>query len=299
MPRFATQVEADAAHASAMAGLSSDQLTWEEYGAAHPNESVGAPPLPGNSRSFSERREGHYKSANDFTFPEDPPDSSSSDSVTRSVRPRLGTRSTHSESPEQLTSLVGHRELFNSDSSDDKPPPLVNGDESDDEDRDGEAQEKGRPMTPPSPPPMRRFRFLGRLPPPPDQRGFRYLRQHARPRDIPEPPDPPDDVRVRIGPVRPVSPDNATGGDPVPPPRHGVLDSGATVTVLTGKHRGYIYELDDSLSGSAVATVARGGVLLIDGGGRAGVFDGVLYYETLRNTVVRISSNQTRFPGNL
>jgi hypothetical protein len=65
----------------------------------HPNESVGAPPLPGNSRSFSERREGHYKSANDF--PEDPPDSSSSDSVTRSVRPRLGTRSTPSKSPEQ------------------------------------------------------------------------------------------------------------------------------------------------------------------------------------------------------
>jgi hypothetical protein len=187
--------------------------------------------------------------------------------------------------------------LFKSDSSDDEPPPLVNGDESDDEDRDGEAQEKGRPMTPPSPPPMRRFRFLGRLPPPPDQRGFRYLRQHARPRDIPEPPDLPDDVRVLIGPVRPVSPDsvalehmiNAAGGDPVPPPRHGVLNSGATVTVLTSKHRDYIYELDDSLSGSAVATVARGGVLLIDGGGRAGVFDGVLYSETLRNTVVSVS----------
>ena len=99
----------------------------------HPNESVGAPPLPGNSRSFSERREGHYKSANDF--PEDPPDSSLSDSVTRNVRPRLDTRSTHSESPEQadLTNVEprlawwGTRELFDSDSSDDDPPPLVNG----------------------------------------------------------------------------------------------------------------------------------------------------------------------------
>jgi hypothetical protein len=68
-----------------------------------------------------------------------------------------------------------------------------------------------------------------------------------------------------------------------------VLDFSATVTVLTGKHRGYIYELDDSLSGSAVATVARGGVLLINGGGRAGVFDGLLYSETLRNTVVSLS----------
>jgi hypothetical protein len=68
-----------------------------------------------------------------------------------------------------------------------------------------------------------------------------------------------------------------------------VLDSGATVTVLTGQHRGYIYELDDSLSCSAVATAARGGVLLIDDGGRAGVFDGVLYSQTLRNTVVSVS----------
>jgi hypothetical protein len=187
--------------------------------------------------------------------------------------------------------------LFNSDSSDNEPPPLVNGDESDDEDRDGEAQEKGRPMTPPSPPPMRRFRFLGRLPPPPDQRGFRYLRQHARPRDIPEPPD----FSGRRACADRAGSTSFTGqrglrahdqryrGDPVPPPRHGVLDFSATVTVLTGKHRGYIYELDDSLSGSAVATVARGGVLLINGGGRAGVFDGLLYSETLRNTVVSLS----------
>jgi hypothetical protein len=128
MPRFATQAEADVA----MAGLSSE-LTWEEYAAAHPNESVGAPPLPGNSRSFSERREGYYKSTNDFPSPEDPPDSSSSDSVTRNVRPRLGTRSTHSESPEQadFTNVEprpawwGTRELFDSNSSDDEPPPLV------------------------------------------------------------------------------------------------------------------------------------------------------------------------------
>jgi hypothetical protein len=75
MPRFATQAEADAAHASAMAGLSSDQMTWEDYAAAHPNESVGVPPLPDNSRSFSERRECYYKSANDFPSPDDPPDS--------------------------------------------------------------------------------------------------------------------------------------------------------------------------------------------------------------------------------
>jgi hypothetical protein len=37
--------------------------------------------------------------------------------------------------------------------------PLVNGDTSDDEDRDGEAQEDGRPMTPPYPPPMAGFDF--------------------------------------------------------------------------------------------------------------------------------------------
>jgi hypothetical protein len=76
-------------------------LGREEYAAAHPNESVGAPPLPGNSRLFSERREGYYKSANDFPSPVDPPGSFLSDSVTRNLRPCLGTRSTHSESPEQ------------------------------------------------------------------------------------------------------------------------------------------------------------------------------------------------------
>jgi hypothetical protein len=102
-------------------------------------------------------------------------------------------------------------------SADDSMPGLISESDSEDE------LDHERPMTPPSPPPMRRFRFLGRLPPPPDQRGFRYLRQHARPRDIPKPPDPPNDVRVLIGPVRPVSPNsvalahmiNATGVTPL------------------------------------------------------------------------------------
>jgi hypothetical protein len=63
-------------------------------------------------------------------------------------------------------------------------------------------------------------------------------------------------VGVLIGPIRPFSQDsvalehmiNATGGDPTPPPGHGVLDSGVRL-----------------------------------------VFDGVLYSETLRNTVVSVS----------
>jgi hypothetical protein len=57
MPRFATQMEAEAAHKAAMEGLSTESMTWEEYAATHPHESIGAPPIP-HSQSFPERREG-------------------------------------------------------------------------------------------------------------------------------------------------------------------------------------------------------------------------------------------------
>jgi hypothetical protein len=132
-------------------------------------------------------------------------------------------KSAPSESPdlenlEPQPAWFGTRELFDTDSDEEGPPPLV--DESDSD--ENENQEAGRSPTPPSPPPQRWFRFLGRIPHPADQRGFAFLRQHRRPPDLQE-----DDVPgPLIGPIRPLSPDsialehiiNATGG-------HGVLDS--------------------------------------------------------------------------
>jgi hypothetical protein len=35
MPRFATQMEAEAAHQAAMERLSTERMTWEEYAATH------------------------------------------------------------------------------------------------------------------------------------------------------------------------------------------------------------------------------------------------------------------------
>jgi hypothetical protein len=71
MPRFATQMEAEAAHQAAMEGLSTEHMTWEEYAATHPHESMGAPPMP-RSQAFPERREGQLKSANDCLSPAPP-----------------------------------------------------------------------------------------------------------------------------------------------------------------------------------------------------------------------------------
>jgi hypothetical protein len=97
MPRFATQMEA------AMEGLSTERMTWEEYAATRPHESMGAPPML-SSQTFPERREeGQLKSANDWLSPAPPPSSSSSDEVTRNVRPRLGSggdADSSSESPD-------------------------------------------------------------------------------------------------------------------------------------------------------------------------------------------------------
>jgi hypothetical protein len=59
MPRFATQMEAEAAHKAAMEELSTKRMTWEEYAATHPHESMGAPPMP-RSQAFPERREGQH-----------------------------------------------------------------------------------------------------------------------------------------------------------------------------------------------------------------------------------------------
>jgi hypothetical protein len=247
MPRFATQMEAEAAHQAAIEGLSTERMTWEEYAATHPHESMGAAPMP-RSQAFLERREGQLKSANDCLSPAPPPSSSSSDEVTRNVRPRLGSRAdadSSSESPdlenlEPQPAWRGTRDLFDSDSDDDDEPPrlVVDTDDEDDDAADADP-EAGRPMTPPSPPPQRRFRFLGQLRLPADQHGFRFLRRHQRPPDLPNDDDEP---RHLIGPVRPTSPDsvaqehmiNATGGDSQssPPPGHGVLDSGSTTTVL-------------------------------------------------------------------
>jgi hypothetical protein len=41
MSRFAAQMKADAAHKAAMEGLSTERMTWEEYAATHPHESIG------------------------------------------------------------------------------------------------------------------------------------------------------------------------------------------------------------------------------------------------------------------
>jgi hypothetical protein len=99
MPRFATQMEAEAAHQAAMEGLSTERMTWEEYAATHPHESMGAPPMP-RSQAFPERSEGQLKSANDCLSPAPPPSSSSSDEVNRNVRPRHGSRTDADSSSE-------------------------------------------------------------------------------------------------------------------------------------------------------------------------------------------------------
>jgi hypothetical protein len=65
-----------------------------------------------------------------------------------------------------------------------------------------------------------------------------------------------------------------------------VLDSGATVTVLTGPR---FTHFEDVPAGSAMATAAGGGTLQITGGGKAGVFDGVMYSHDLRHSVVSVS----------
>jgi hypothetical protein len=218
------------------------------------------------------------------------------------VRARSGSLSDYddsSESPnleplEPQPAWRGTRDLFDSDSDDDDNDalPLLVDDSDDEQDSDDHMDpDAGRPMATPSPPHHRRFRFLGRLPPPPNQRPFRFLREHQRPRDLPEDDgdaprqlDDDDAPRQLVGPVRPLSPDsvsmvhmiNATGGESssVPPAGHGVLDSGATVTVLTGNHRTYFTDFDVVPGGPTMATAARGGTLEINGGGRAGVFIG-------------------------
>jgi hypothetical protein len=144
------------------------------------------------SQAFPERREGQLKSANDCLSPAPPPSSSSSDEVTRNVRPRLGSRAdadSSSESPylENLQPVWrGTRDLFDFDSDDDVSPRLIVDTDDEDDDDAADAEPKaGRSMTPPSSPPQRRFRFLGQLRLPADQHGFRFLRRHQRPPDLP------------------------------------------------------------------------------------------------------------------
>jgi hypothetical protein len=64
----------------------------------------------------------------------------------------------------------------------------------------------------------------------------------------------------------------------------GVLDSGATTTVLAGEHHRY-FTLYDS---HVMAMAARGGILEIAGGGTTGMFAGVMHSHDLRHSVVSV-----------
>jgi hypothetical protein len=75
---------------------------------------------------------------------------------------------------------------------------------------------------------------------------------------------------------------NATGG-------HGVLDSGATTTVLAGEHHRYFTQYETAPDSCVMATAARGGTLEIAGGGTAGMFAGVMHSHDLRHSVVSVS----------
>jgi hypothetical protein len=54
-------------------------------------------------------------------------------------------------------------------------------------------------------------------------------------------------------------------------------------------HRAHFTNFEDVPAGSAMATAARGGTLQITGGGKAGVFDGVMYSHDLHHSVVSVS----------